>query len=141
MANKIIHTKKHQREILKRIDSGEKIIKISRDTGIACFTLRIWRKDGLIYNDGNENWHCPHCNKEYTHLQNLKHHIYICSRNPNKRVFYSPPHKQTDETKKKISEARKKYIRENPEKHLFLHLKLGNLIQKNILQKFSKTLV
>lgn len=60
---------------------------------------------------------CEFCKKTF----NYPKHCYIvthqnfCKNNPNHKVWKG--HKQSDESKKKISENRKKFLKENPDKH------------------------
>lgn len=64
---------------------------------------------------------CPHCNT--TVKENLNSHVVFCLLNPNrqntidkiKKAFSNKKH--TDITKQKISIGRKKWLKENPEKH------------------------
>jgi very-short-patch-repair endonuclease len=117
---KVLHTKKLHREILKRAENGESYSAIENATQVTRTTIRSWVKEGLIFEDGNENWICPHCQKEFEHLLKLKLHLPVCKHNSNHRSLPTPPRiPHTKESKEKISKARKKYLKENPQNHTY----------------------
>jgi very-short-patch-repair endonuclease/transposase len=121
---KVLHTKKLHREILKRAENGESYRSIEKDTQVSRITIRNWVKQGCVFEDGNENWHCPHCQKEFEHLLSLKLHIDVCKQNSNHRIYptrLGMPH--TESSKAKLSAARTKYLRENPQTHTYITLR------------------
>lgn len=63
------------------------------------------------------NYKCPYCGMEKAEYQkcHATFHEGICKANPNHREVKGFKH--SDETKKLISEKRKKFLQENPEKH------------------------
>lgn len=120
MNEKVIHTKKLHREVLKRYEDGETYRSIEKNTQVNKSTIKKWVVEGKVFDDGCENWKCPHCGKEFVHYPTLKLHAICCVKNP---VHRSPtPHttyKHTQESKKKISDARKKHLKLNPQNHTY----------------------
>lgn len=60
---------------------------------------------------------CQYCGlvKEYSKISYFHFHENYCDKNPNKKLYKG--HKHTEDSKRRISEARKKFLQEHPDKH------------------------
>lgn len=73
---------------------------------------------------------CSFCGKQFKNARGVNSHECYCSLNPNKRTVFPKP---SAETKKKISESRKKYLAKHPDKVPF---KLNHSSKQSYPEKY-----